>query len=160
MPLSTCRKRSESTASFQVPRQSTRGFLQGAHTKRKDIAGSQKHKGCGFFPVRASQMSYFTACSREIVVFYTSPSTSQASFSTSPACPTNIPSITNKSCYPTQLERRPRKLALFSGRVEQQRPVSALKGCSKTCVHSQSTRPVVEERPRNAAQHETNIQTT
>ena len=54
----------------------------------------------------------------------------------------------------------PRKLALFSGRVEQQRPVSVLKGCSKTCVHSESTRPVVEECPRNASQHETNTQTT
>ena len=32
----------------------------------------------------------------KIDVFYTSPSTSPALFSTSPACPTNIPSITNK----------------------------------------------------------------
>ena len=39
----------------------------------------------------ASQVSYFTAFSRELDAFYTSPSTS-------PACPTNIPSITNKSC--------------------------------------------------------------
>ena len=49
------------------------------------------------FFVRASKMSYFTAFSREIDAFYTSSSTSPASFSTSPACPTNIPSITNKS---------------------------------------------------------------
>ena len=34
----------------------------------------------------ASKMSYFTAFSREIDAFYTSPSTSPASFSTSPAC--------------------------------------------------------------------------
>ena len=46
--------------------------------------------------VRASKMSCFTAFSREIDAFDTSPSTSPASFSTSPACPTN-PSITNKS---------------------------------------------------------------
>ena len=46
--------------------------------------------------VRASKMSCFTAISRKIDVFYTGPSTSLASFSTSPACPTNIPSITNK----------------------------------------------------------------
>ena len=45
--------------------------------------------------VRASEMSWFTAFSREIGAFYTSPSTSPASFSTSPACPTKIPSITN-----------------------------------------------------------------
>ena len=67
----------------------------------------QMKKGCGitlgficyscFFPVRASNMSYFTAFSREIDAFYTSPSTSPAPLSTSPACPTNIPSITNKS---------------------------------------------------------------
>ena len=50
------------------------------------------------FFVRASKMSYFTAFAREIDAFYASPSTSPASFSTSPACPTNIPSITNKSC--------------------------------------------------------------
>ena len=48
------------------------------------------------FFVRASKMSYFTAFSCEIAAFYTSSSTSPASFSTSPACPTNIPSITNK----------------------------------------------------------------
>ena len=54
--------------------------------------------GCFSFFVRArKKMSYFTAFSREIEAFYTSPSTSPASFSTSPACPSNIPSITNKS---------------------------------------------------------------
>ena len=63
--------------------------------------------------------------------------------------------ITNR--VPTLLERRPRKLALFSGRVEQQRPISVLKGCSKTCVHSQSTRPVVEECLRNASKHTNNL---
>ena len=64
--------------------------------------------GCGFilgcflfflicffsFFVRASKMSYFTALSREIDAFYTSPSASPASFSTSPACPTNVPAKT------------------------------------------------------------------
>ena len=49
------------------------------------------------FFIWASKMPYFTALSREIDAFYTSPSTSPASFSTSPACPTNIPSITNKT---------------------------------------------------------------
>ena len=38
--------------------------------------------GVQFNLCRASKVSYFTACSREIY----------------PACPTNIPSITNKSC--------------------------------------------------------------
>ena len=49
------------------------------------------------FFVRASKMSYFTTFCQEHDAFYTSPSTSPASFSTAPACPTNIPSITNKS---------------------------------------------------------------
>ena len=39
--------------------------------------------------VLASNMSYFTAFSREIDVFYSRPSTPPASFSTSPASPTN-----------------------------------------------------------------------
>ena len=43
------------------------------------------------FFVRASKMSYFTACSRKIHAFYSSPPTSPASFSTSPACPTTSP---------------------------------------------------------------------
>ena len=47
--------------------------------------------GVQFNLCRASKVSYFTAFSREFDAFYTSPSTS-------PACPTNIPSITNKSC--------------------------------------------------------------
>ena len=54
---------------------------------------------CFPFFVRASKMLYFTAFSREIDAFYTSPSTSPASFSTSPASPTNIlASPTNRGC--------------------------------------------------------------
>ena len=49
------------------------------------------------FFVRASKVSYFTEFSRELHAFYTSSSVSPASISTSPACPTNIPSITNNS---------------------------------------------------------------
>ena len=46
------------------------------------------------FPDWPANTTFFKAFSH---VFYTSPSTSSASFSTSPACPANIPSITSKS---------------------------------------------------------------
>ena len=59
--------------------------------------GSRFNLGCFFvFSALASEMLHFTTFSHEMYVFYASPSTSSASFST---CPDNIPSITSKSRF-------------------------------------------------------------
>ena len=78
------------------------GFLLAENLRSPARTGvSPVLRGCGFFGdffrfTSGRKMSYFTAFSRKIDAFYTSPATSPASFSTSPTCPTNIPSITNK----------------------------------------------------------------
>ena len=57
------------------------------------ILGLFRFLGMVSFFVLASKRLYFAAFSRKIDAFYTSPSASPASFSTSPACPSNIPTI-------------------------------------------------------------------